>query len=171
MTSDVRQQLPRSEWQAMSTEQRTAFLANLLGSRIRWVLLNEALQGRRVFGADYPLRWHEGDLCAFEEMYGERPGIQVAPRRSRMGTLGGAHAQGRDLQADGDAVLFESQQRSASPMSYAFDDLYDVQSPATRGEGGGGGNGDTDVYAETNTACPHCGARLRISQRATVEEA
>ena len=134
--------LPQTEWQRMDTHARTAYLVPMLGSRVRYILLSDAQKGRSTFGPAYPLQEEEATLASFTEKW-HRPGVRLTQNAAFM--------------------LFYQ-----AGVVYAFDDLYDVQLAPPSQDTGPDYDG-ADVYTADEVACPHCGAKLRITQRAQVE--
>jgi hypothetical protein len=130
----------------MDEQARIAYLAGLVGKRVRYATIKAAIPLLKAFGQYATIPWTHG----------------VVERL--------------DLDANGKPQLIVRYEQSSNLLGLTFtrdlprfDDLYDTELdelPPLPSEPDYDG---ADVYAADEVACPHCGHKLRITQRATVE--
>lgn len=163
----------------LEEQARIAYLASLMGQRVRYALTREVVPLQRAFGEYMTMPWHTGRLEALvihqptiistpePAVRIERPpqapffnAIPNMPIRETI-ALGGLYDVEAEHVIQADQVFAANQPASAvvAPHSVTADS---PDAPDTRGFG------CEDLFEENEIGCPHCGHKLRVTLTATV---
>lgn len=148
MTTETTETTPqRPLVKDLDEQARIAYLAGLMGKRIRYASTRETQPLLNAFGLYAVIPWTEGVAHSFTlDGANKLLVIEREPWNLSIGTMPRLEKIRLDLLYDVEPIVDEPPPATSEPD---FD--------------------GADVYAADEVACPHCGHTLRITQRATVE--
>lgn len=160
----------------LDDQARIAYLASLVGKRVRYATIREVTPLQRVFGAYMTMPWLTGRLLALTliptTIFSAAPAapaikVERAPTMRYL-ALGGLNAPLEQTIAIAD--LYDIEAEPTIPV----DQVFAANQPAIAVVAPHSdppdprGYGCDDLFEENEIGCPHCGHKLRVTLTATV---